>query len=61
MDVGIADDVRPGIALELPGEAEQFQAVLGRQESPRDRDGVQARRKEHDREQTPAMGHRDPP
>ncbi len=61
MDIGAADDVAPRIALELSGESDQFEAILGRQQRPRDPDGVQTRSQQDDREQTATIGHRDPP
>ena len=61
MLVRVANDIRPGILLELAGDADELQTVLGRQERPADRDRVQDRREQDDREQVPASGHPDPP
>ena len=50
-----------GLALELASEADELEAVLGREQRPGDPVGVQARGQQEDRKQTAAMGHRDPP
>ena len=59
--VRLANDIRPGIMLELAGDADEFQAVLGGQQRPTDRDRVQDRREQDDREQISASSHPDPP
>ncbi|MBV8128433.1 MAG: hypothetical protein JO114_12370 [Planctomycetaceae bacterium] len=61
MLVRAVDNVRPGIVLELAGDADELESVLGGQERPRDRDPEQGRRKKDDREPETAPGHPDPP
>ena len=56
-----ADDVGPGLRVKLARDPDELEAVLRRQDRLGDGDRVEDTRKEDDREQIMAAGHRDPP
>jgi hypothetical protein len=61
MDVRVSNDIGPGLRLKLPSNPKEFQTILSREESLRNGQNMKDHRKEGECEQSPSMGHRDPP